>query len=113
MHKLYENMVLQRGNQDDIFATIAHRCVNVVSLFSSFLIISAVNSLLAVVNVCSAVGTDPKFLNSRGMLCGALAEACYRAITNGTQNGNNSTGKTTQIILRSQYVSLCKYSTQI
>ena len=52
-------------------------CVDVVSLFSSFLIISAVNSLLAVANVSSAVSTGPVFVifSTVGMLHGVLAEA--------------------------------------
>ena len=58
-------------------------CVDAVSIFKPFLKLSIVNSAtLAVVNVCSAVGTGPVFIKfpTVAMLLGLLAE-----ITNPSQ----------------------------
>jgi len=70
------------GGQDDVFTTTAHRsdlcsCSIHFQTFSQLLIIPTVNSTpLAVVNVCSAVGTGPVFVKftTVGMLLGVLAE---------------------------------------
>jgi len=70
------------GGQDDVFTTTAHRsdlcrCCIHFQTFSQLLIISTVNSTpLAMINVCSAVGTGPVFVkfSTVGMLLGVLAE---------------------------------------